>query len=237
MKKTTFTISMLLCLVAMCFTSCKTNEPDAFDQRWITSYQNVTIGSHNFAGGNFLYLKTGKTVKLNAVTAENQKNLALFYPATNINGYICFPANADDPFDGAGGTPNTSLFTQNPQGVNHWNASGKTGGKIQITKTLTIQEFADLASLRDPKNFDALYRANNNNTGKEFISGLTYTLNPKSGQTYLLDFNGLIRAIMWVKNASIGAGGSITFDLIVESRESYNRFDQTKHLQPDDPEK
>lgn len=237
MKTKTFTISMLIGIVTICFTACKTNEPDALDKRWITVYQNVTIGGHNYSGGNFLYLKTGQTIKLNLVTTDNQKHLALFYPTTNINGYICFPADANDPFDGAGSTPNTPLFTQDPQGVKHWNASVKTGGKIQRTKTLTIQEFSDLASLRDPKNFDALYRANNNNTGKEFISGLTYALNPKSGESYLLNFNGLIRAIMWVRSASIGAGGSITFDLIVEGRQSYNRFDQTKHLQPDEPEK
>lgn len=236
MKTKLFNFLMLcgiIVLLTSYFISCDDDDNPASDKKWVTAYQNITLGNQlNYTNGHFLKLKTGETVKLENVAGQEQYMAFLIYTDYGGNCNITFPSDAADATAYPTTLATNRLFTQVNVGLNYWGATKMVNGMIYKTSKMTAADFSKLATSKDWAQFDAAYR--NDNGGKEFLNSLSYQLTPTAGNVYLLQFNGVIRAIMCAKNYVAKQDGSsaYTFDIIVESREENAGLNLAKYLQP-----
>lgn len=233
--KTTLFHFFLLCgisaLFADIFISC--DDDPASGKKWVTAFQNITLGNQlNTTNGHFLKLKTGESVKLENVGGQEQYMAFLIYTDYGGNCNITFPADAADATAYPATLATNRLFTQANVGLNFWDAPKMVNGMIGNAFKMTAADFAKLASSKDWAQFDTAFR--NNNGGEEYLNELSYALTPTAGNVYLVQFNGLVRAIMCAKSYVPKADGSTayTFDIIVESREENAGLDLAKYLQP-----
>ncbi len=234
MKSELFNFLLLCGIIAFLagsFTSC--DDPVA-GKKWVTAYQNITLGNQlNYTNGHFLKLKTGESVKLENVGGQEQYMVFLIYTDYGGNCNITFPADAADATAYPAMLKTNRLFTQETVGLNFWDAAKMVNGMIYKVSKMTAVDFSKLAASKDWAQFDAAFR--NDNTGEEFLSyRLSYSLTPSAGEVYLLQFNGVVRAIMCAKSYVTKADGSsaYAFDLLVESREENAGLDLAKYLQP-----
>lgn len=224
--------------VMVSFTACRkkdnSDSRDIFgEKRSITYYEDITMGfPENTEYGQFLYLQKGKDFILNDVTEAQQKYLAMVtmvYASSSY--YLTFPADASDAYpigDGSG-----KIFEQNPEGLFFWDKKNMNSGKIKVSKAFTTKHFDDLAKAKSPEIFDRMFR--DYNGGKEFIhsSTFSYALDPQEGEIFLVQFNGLVRGFLRLNKVVSKNDGIISFDLIVESRESYSKKRETMYIQPE----
>ncbi|MGI6048003.1 MAG: hypothetical protein ACOYEG_08365 [Petrimonas sp.] len=220
-------------LLALCVVATSCDEDPISDKKWVTVYQNITLGNQlNYTNGHFLKLKTGESVKLENVTGQEQYMAFLIYTDYGGNCNITFPANAADATAYPTTLKTNRLFVQANVGLNHWDAAKMVNGMIYKTSKMTAADFSKLTSSKDWAQFDAAFR--DNNGGNEYMNHLSYALTPSAGNVYLLQFNGVVRAIMCAKSYVVKGDGSsaFTFDIIVESRETNAGLNSAKYLQP-----
>ena len=104
---------------------------------------------------------------------------------------------------------------------------------IYKVSAISAAEFNNLSASKDWNVFDAYFKKANG--GEEFLSyRLHYDLEPTAGNICLLQFNGLVRAILYAKSyvKKADASTAFTFDMVVESREANAKLDLAKNLQP-----
>lgn len=223
----------ILLLIVFFVAGCKKDDEP---RRWVAAYTNVNLGDQaNLTTGHFFQPSTGQSVLLEN-TANVQKTLAMmFFTETGgANQFLTFPANGENA--STWGTANIRLFTQNPDGLNFWNHADMVSGMIYAPPSTTTDQFDALMASRDWKAFDDFFTSKNaSSPNLEFKAH--YRLRPTAGDVYLVQFNGLVRAVLCVRNVvpSSSTGGSIRFDIIVEGREIWENNNNARHLQPLDP--
>ncbi len=229
-------VFLIMVLFGGVFTSCsKKDEPVASEKKWITVYQNITLGNqHNITNGHFLKLKTGESVKLESVFAQQEYMALMIFTDYGINNtYLTFPANAADAATFKDELKTNRLFVQPSAGLNYWNTAKMTNGMVYQAPIMTANDFNNIIASKDWAVFDLNFKKNNGDEEKLSYK-LAYELEPQGGDIFLLQFNGLVRAILYVKSYVKKADNStaLTFDIIIESRASYTQFDMAKNLQP-----
>ncbi len=229
-----FMLSRIAAFFLGFFTSCNGGD-EPTDKKWVTAYQNITLGNQkNYTDGHFLKLKTGESVKLENVGGQEAFMAFMIFTDYGVNNtYLTFPANAADAATFKNELATNRLFTQPTVGLNNWGTAKMTNGMIYKVSAITAADFTNLVSTKDWNAFDIYFKKCNGN--EEFLSyRLSYDLEPTAGNFYLLQFNGLVRAIMYAKSYVKKADGStaFTFDIVVESREANAKLDLAKNLQP-----
>jgi len=222
----------IILLIAIATAGCKKEDEP---RRWVAAYTNVTLGDQvNVTTGHFFRPSTGESVLVEN-TPNIPKNLAMMFFTENngANQFLTFPANGENA--STWGTANIRLFTQNPGGVNFWPQSDLVSGMVYAPSSTTVDQFETLFSNPDWKAFDSFFTSKNANSANLAFKP-TWRLRPAAGNVYLIQFNGMVRAIMCVRNVvpSSANGGSIRFDIIVEGREIWENNNNAKHLQPVD---
>ena len=246
-------ISKLLLLqsvltIALVASSCKKDDPvvdtpvitpvvvtpgTVIPTNWLAGYSNITLGAQNNSTyGHFLKPQTGESISFANATAE-QKSLALlfFTESGGANTFLTFPANGAEA--STFGTKDISLFTQVPGGINYWDQSYLNSGMITVSKSMTSTDFNTLLGTLSWSAFDEAFQKSNNH-GANLAYEISYILGPKSGSVYLLQINGLVRALISVKTVVPfgGSGGNIRFDMIVEGRSIYVENSSANLIQP-----
>ncbi|HEX2955645.1 MAG TPA: hypothetical protein VHO70_02365 [Chitinispirillaceae bacterium] len=230
MKKTALYSTKILSILSLCIfiISCGEDEP----QTWVGCYSSITLGAQdNYSIGHFFKPQTGEVVAVeNTAGQEKYLGLMFFTESDGTNSWLTFPA------DGASAAvfsaDKNRLFIQTPGGTSTWPAASIVSGMINKC-SLTSVEFDNLMSTATWGNFDKVFKTNNNN--KEYLEyKKNYVLTPESGDVYLAQFNGIVRAIICVKTVvKTGSnGGSITYDIIVEGKDAYSNSSSAKYLQP-----
>lgn len=232
MKKSLLFFALLGSLIFIA--SCKSDDPApvVVPASWVATYSNVVLGDqNNYTNGHFLQPQTGLSIALEDVGTQDRTLAMLFFTESGgANSILTFPADGD--YASTSGTSSIRLFTQVPGGINDWNQSTLNSGMIDAHISMTPTEFSELLAAKDWTKFNEAYKANNN--GDEVLVDIVWALNPKAGDVYLLQFNGLVRAIMYVKGVvtSGASGGNIRFDMIVEGRDIYSNNSEANQLQP-----
>lgn len=240
MKTTSFLKALTLSSIATFFlgflTSCDGgDDPTPTEKKWVTAYQNITLGNQkNYTDGHFLKLKTGESVKLENVSGQQEYMAFMIFTDYGVNNtYLTFPANAADAATFKNELATNRLFVQPNVGLNNWATAKMTNGMIYKVTNISAADFSSLVSSKDWATFDTYFKKCNG--GQELLSfKLNYDLEPTAGNLYLLQFNGLVRAIMYAKSYVKKADGStaFTFDIVIESREFNAKLDLAKNLQP-----
>jgi hypothetical protein len=221
-----------LFLVPFLAVSCKKDSSTPSSTGWIASYSNISIGAQdNTTQGNFFKPQTGATVKLeNSLTQLQHLGLMFFTESGGANTFLTFPGNGADAT--TFGTSGIRLFTQANVGINFWPNDSMVTGEI-YKSSLTSLEFDNVVTSKSWSTFDQTFV--NANHGDEYLSYKSdYELDPSAGKVYLVQFNGLVRAIMCVRNvvSSSASGGSIKFDIIVEGHTKYAASSSAKYIMP-----
>jgi len=220
-----------LILLALVINSCK--KDDSKPSGWVSSYSNIVLGDqNNHTNGHFLKPQTGESIAVESALAQ-QKSLAMlfFTESGGANSFLTFPA--DGTAASSFGTASNRLYTNNPGGINLWDQAYLNSGMINDNVSMTSIEFDALVKAKDWTKFDQAFTSNN--AGKADLSyKLHYTLNPAVGDVYLIQFNGLVRAIVCIRSilTSGASGGNIRFDMIIEGRDSYVNSNLAKLIQP-----
>lgn len=231
------------CLIVLSISySCKKDKDDdkgtnttVVDEKWITAYKNVTLGSQgNPNYGPFFKPQTGEVLKLGETAGIEEFVGMVFFRSAGDYTYFTFPADAEaaDAYP----HPTNPIFVDNPNGLNYWPQPKMVNGMItNPSPDISMVTFNELATSLDAAKFDQTFRNSNLSYGEpqEFLAyKVSYELNPDAGQVYLAQFNKSVRAIILVKNVVSAENGSITFDILIESRKSYEKLDLTKNIQP-----
>ena len=233
MKKSLLFFALLGSLIFIA--SCKSDDPApvVVPASWVATYSNVVLGDqNNYTNGHFLQPQTGLSIALEDVGTQERTLAMLFFTESGgANSFLTFPA--DGTKASTFGTSTIRLFTQIDGGINHWNQTTLNSGKIADYISMTPNEFTTLFTAKSWDKFNDAFKANNSDE-ENLTYKLGYTLNPSVGDVYLLQFNGLVRAIMYVKGVvtSGASGGNIRFDLIVEGRDIYSNNSEANQLQP-----
>jgi hypothetical protein len=106
-----------------------------------------------------------------------------------------------------------------------------------ITKgSMTPVEFDNVVTANDWKKFDQVF-FDKNDDKVNLSYELNYDLNPDGGDVYFVQFNGVVRAMICIRslNTISASGGSITFDYIIEGKESQASSSSAKYIQPEEP--
>jgi len=232
MKKS---ISKLLLLQLLMFvfmlSSCK--KDDSVPSTWVATYSNIILGDqNNHINGHFLKTQTGQTIAVDTALAH-QKSLAMlfFTESGGANSFFTFPA--DGTAASTFGTSANRLFTNSPGGINYWNQAYLNSGMIADGVSMTSVEFDALVSQKDWSKFDEVFKTKNNGLA-DLSFKLHYTLNPTAGDVYLVQFNGLVRAIICIRSlvTSGASGGNIRFDMILEGKDIYMNNSNANLIQP-----
>ena len=237
MKTKSYKLCMLSSIAALLigFLSSCSDDKTVTDKKWVTAYQNITLGNQkNYTDGHFLKLKTGESVKLENVSGQEESLAFMIFTDYGVNNtYLTFPANAADAATFKTELAANRLFVQPNVGLNNWNSAKMVNGMIYKVSAISAAEFNNLSASKDWNAFDAYFKKANG--GEEFLSyRLHYDLEPTAGNIYLLQFNGLVRAILYAKSyvKKADASTAFTFDMVVESREANAKLDLAKNLQP-----
>lgn len=213
----------------------KDTKPTVVDEKWITAYKNVTLGNQgNPNYGPFFKPQTGEVLKLGQTAGIEEFIGMVFFSSYGNQTYFTFPADAEaaDAYP----HPTNPIFVDNPNGLNYWAQPKMVNGMItKPNPDISIITFNQLATSLDAVEFDKTFRYSNLSYGEpqEFLAyEVSYELSPDAGQVYLAQFNKSVRAIILVKNVVEATNGSITFDILIESRKSYESLDLTKNIQP-----
>lgn len=234
MNKSISKLFVCALLVALSLTtSCKKDDTEVAPTTWVTIYTNAVLGDqNNTTNGHFFQPQTGQSIAIENVGTQQRSIAMLFFTESGgANSFLTFPA--DGTSASTFGTSTIRLFTQNPGGINHWDQTTLNSGKIYKSTLLDATHFNDLTTGGWTK-FDAAFKESN--SGNEYLSQykLNYELNPAVGNVYLVQFNGLVRAIICIKGiVTSGAnGGNIRFDMIIEGRDIYKNNSEVNLLQP-----
>ena len=234
MKTKHFLSLTIAVLLAYGFTACNPNDEVTAGKKWVTAFQNITLGNQfNTTNGHFLKLKTGESVKLENVGGQEQYMAFMIFTDYGGNCNITFPADAADATAYPSTLATNRLFTQASVGLNYWDAAKMVNGMIYKVSDITAADFNNLVSSKNWTLFDTYFKKCNGD--QEYLGyKLHYDLTPTAGNIYLLQFNKLVRAIMYAKSYVAKADGSsaYTFDIVVESRSENANLDLAKYLQP-----
>jgi len=231
MKTTASIFSILFMAVLFFCASCK--KDDVEPANWVASYTNIVLGDqNNSTNGHFLKSQTGEIINFqNALTEQKNLVMLFFTESGGANSFLTFPANGTEA--STFGTTDNQLFTNSQGGINLWDQAFLNSGMIHDGVSMTTTEFDALYASKDWTKFNNTYK--DKNSGNENLAfKLHYTLNPKVGDVYLLQFNGTVRAIICIRNVltSGSSGGNIRFDMIVEGRDIYTNNSNAKLIQP-----
>ncbi len=228
----------LFSATAIIIASCKKKPVEELEKRWITHYQNITLGNpeNNQCVGPFFKPKTGEILPLGG-TLEIEESIGLIFFSGSHSSYLTFPGNMRD----AVYLPeNFTVFSDNPNGLKYWPQSKLIAGTMEFvheSDNFGALEFDKVAKSNDAALFDKYFRQANGSS--EFLSpnGSSYCITPNAGSVFLIQFSGTVRAMLLVKNCWTDEEfGSITFDIIIESRKGYETLIPAKYLQPDEKE-
>ncbi|WP_455095531.1 hypothetical protein [Prevotella koreensis] len=220
---------------AIVFVSCGNDDDEGdgvtHDKATITVYKNITLGAcKNKTNGHFLKLKNGSTVKLSNIDKTKTKELVMLFHSTYEGpGHILSPA----AFSSTSYKNEDDLYTLNQKGVSYWNQANMVSSLMtEPREPFSAEDFQALANSRDYKAFAiAFAKANRGKENLKHVSNNIY--DPKVGTCYLVQFNGLVRSFILIKSVVNGKKGSITFDMIVESRVKNKDLELAKYIQPD----
>jgi hypothetical protein len=224
---------VLGCILTAMFFACSKNEDSAEEtSSWVAKYENVSLGAQdNYSLGHFFKPQTGESIALANVAGQEQKLAMLFFTESGgQNTFLTFPA--DGTAASTFGTKDIRQFTQANVGINFWESEKMVSGMI-YEADMTALEFDHLADGITWGKFDDTFIAQNN--GKSDLSyKLSYELNPKAGDVYLIQFDGVIRGIICIRGV-VGTslqGGSIRFDALIEAHDKYEKNKSAKNLMP-----
>ena len=213
--------------------SCK--KDDDKPKAWVVSYANISIGDQeSYNMGHFFKPQTGEVIAVED-TANEEEFLAMLIFTENGGSNLFWTFPADGEAASTFGTSGIRLFTQNPGGIDLWEQGNLVSGMLYKT-AMTTAEYDNLVGLNSWDNFDDIFKENNQaNANLSFKLG--YELNPESGNVYLIQFDGLVRAIIAIKNVvpSSANGGSIKFDITIEGHESYENNTNAINIMPAKP--
>lgn len=234
MKKPILNLTKVLfiLLATTFFASCGDDEDEEEPQNWVASYSSITLGAqNNYTYGHFFKPQTGEVVAVES-TIEQEKYLALMFFTESGGANIFFTFPADGTEASTFGTSGIRLFTQDPGGIDTWPAASLVSGMIHSTDLTSIQ-YDNLVSSASWDEFDRVFRLENSDDA-DLDYDLHYELGVNAGEVYLLQFNGLVRAIICFRTVVPAGvnGASVTFDIIVEGRDIYSNSTSAKYLQP-----
>lgn len=227
-------ILVTLTIIAVTNYSCKKDDDDK-PQGWVVSYANKSIGDQeNVALGHFFKPQTGEIIAVEN-TANEQQFLGMLIFTENGGSNLFFTFPADGEAASTFGTSGIRLFDQNPGGIDFWEQGNLVSGMIYKT-SMTTTEYDNMVGLNNWDNFNDIFKENNNDD-YNLSYKLGYELNPESGNVYLVQFKGLVRAIVAIRNvvSSSASGGSLKFDITVEGHDSYVNNASALNIMPAKP--
>ena len=220
-------ISQLILIIIFLTFSCKKENSQT---GWVASYQNISLGDQdNINLGNFFKPQTGQSIPLESTTGQ-QPYLAMIFASIQggANSYFTFPG------DGSGlvNTSTNQLYAQTNVGINYWLAQNLVTGMIYLS-SMTSLDYDNLVAKKSWDQFDKTFSLQNGNE-PNLSYKLHYDLNPDAGNVYLVQLNGLIRAIICIRGVvnSSANGGSILFDALVEGHDKYANSSSAKYIMP-----
>lgn len=179
--------------------------------KYVTYYQDVMMGDQkNTKYGPFFIPSLGQSVDVETAD-EMQKKVAMVL----FSGYggaliLTFPANAKES-DLSSSYDEIDMFKENEGGMGSWEQENINSGQL-YKGSMSDAAFEKLAETNSWKAFNTAY--------SNAMDGMysTYT-NPNTG-VYCIKFSTSLRALMRIKNVipKSGKGGSIKFDIIIESK-------------------
>jgi hypothetical protein len=232
MKNTALNLTKVLYILMSCLFVISCGEDEDEPQTWVAFYSSITLGAQdNYTYGHFFKPQTGEVVAVeNTVGQEKYLGLMFFTEGGGVNSWFTFPADGAEA--AVYSADENRLFVQDPGGTSTWPAASIVSGMINKC-SLTTVEFDNLVNTATWENFDKVFRTQNND--KEYLEyKKNYVITPESGDVYLAQFNGVVRAIICVKTVvkSGSNGASITFNIVVEGKDAYSNSSSAKYLQP-----
>lgn len=226
-------ISLSLFLLVLAY-SCKKDKDDK-PQGWVVSYANISMGDQaNYVMGHFFKPQTGEVIAVEN-TANEEQSLAMLIFTENggTNMFFTFPADGEAAT--TFGTAGIRLFDQNPGGIDFWEQGNLVSGMIYKT-SMTTTEYDNMVGLNSWENFNTIFKENNSDD-YNLSYKLGYELNPESGNVYLVQFEGLVRAIVVVRSvhSKFVPGGYLKFDITIEGHESYENSSNALNIMPAKP--
>jgi len=224
---------LVLAMLIATINSCK--KDDDKPETWVVSYANISIGDQeNYALGHFFKPQTGEVIAVED-TANEEQNLGMLFFSENGGSNLFFTFPADGENAATFGTSGIRLFTQNPGGIDFWGQGNLVSGMI-YKSSMTTAQYDNLVGLNNWENFNSIFKENNQGDNN-LTNKLGYELNPAIGNVYLIQFNGVVRAILAIRQVvpSSANGGSLKFDITIEGHESYENNSNAINIMPAKP--